>query len=103
MSNVRMTAARAREIALEALHRAEAERIAAADREAMHSDPEMAVYCQFEGSRRGVAPEVIYREEVAARAWLAANELTHEELTRLAAASDPNPRIIEGDEECPFS
>jgi hypothetical protein len=66
------------------------------------SDPDLAEYCRYEGARRGVAPEVVYREEMEARAWLAANPITNEELMRLAAASNPDPRLLEGDEECPF-
>jgi hypothetical protein len=65
-------------------------------------DTDLAEYCVYEGQRRGVPPETIYREEMEARAWLAANTPPNEELMRLADASSPDPRRLEGDEECPF-
>ena len=65
-------------------------------------DHDMLAYLRFEAARRGISPEEVYEEEAHADAIARGNALTAEELERLARISEPDSRLLEGDEECPF-
>jgi hypothetical protein len=62
----------------------------------------MEDYIEDEASRRGVAKSVVYKEELASQERARKQAFTRPELERLAAKSKPNPRLLEGDEDCPF-
>ncbi|OHB70747.1 MAG: hypothetical protein A2V70_11780 [Planctomycetes bacterium RBG_13_63_9] len=65
-------------------------------------DEDMLAYLRFEAERRGISVEEVYDEEAQFGAIAQRNALTTEELKTLARISEPDARLLEGDEECPF-
>jgi hypothetical protein len=63
---------------------------------------DMRAYLEYEANRRGIDIELVYNEEKNAQKALDARPFTTEELRTLAAASTPDPRVLEGDEDYPF-
>ncbi|MGW8255903.1 MAG: hypothetical protein ACWGMZ_00305 [Thermoguttaceae bacterium] len=66
------------------------------------ASPEFAAYLQAEAEQRECDIAIVYQEEMEAQKYIDDNPLTIEELDDLVATSNPNPRLLEGDEECPF-
>ena len=65
-------------------------------------DGDMVAYLQYEANRRGVTIEEAYQEEISFQQKAEAQSLTPDELKALANASNPDPRLLQGDEEYPF-
>jgi hypothetical protein len=63
---------------------------------------DMCEYLEYEAKRRGVSTDTVLAEEMAARKLFDEEPFTADELEALAATSNPHPRLLEGDEECPF-
>jgi hypothetical protein len=62
----------------------------------------MLAYLQYEAERRGIPIEDVYDEELEHQRLARGNAFSAEELAKLVASSKPNPRLLEGEEECPF-
>jgi hypothetical protein len=65
-------------------------------------DPSLLEYLRYESTRRNISIEQAYREEMEGQERAKKNALTHDQLRKIAAKSTPDPRLLEGDEECPF-
>jgi len=72
------------------------------DNQMVKLSPDMRAYLRYESDRRGVDIATVYEEEMVSRRQFNKNPLTLDELKRLAATSNPDPRLLESDEECPF-
>ena len=64
--------------------------------------PDMVAYLQDESKRRGVSIYQVYQEEMEAEERARRGAFTQTELRELFENSQPNARLLEGDEECPF-
>jgi hypothetical protein len=63
---------------------------------------EMRAYLEYEAARRGIDISSVYEEEMESQKRVNQHPLTPEELRLLVEKSNPDPRLLEGDEECPF-
>ena len=63
---------------------------------------DMRAYLEYEAKRRGIDIAVVYEEEIANRKLFNQEPFSINELKALATGSRPDPRLLEGDEECPF-
>ncbi len=65
-------------------------------------DDDMMAYLRYEAMRRGISVEQAYRDEIFYQRKAKEETLSPEELKALVAATQPDPRLLQGDEECPF-
>ena len=65
-------------------------------------DPSLFAYLQYEAERRGITIREAYREEMEGQDRARREAFTPQELQRLVETSQPDPRLLDGDEECPF-
>jgi len=65
-------------------------------------DPDLIACLQYEAQRRGITLQEAYREEMDGQERARRGAFTPEEFQRLIETSQPDPRLLEGDEECPF-
>lgn len=63
---------------------------------------DMCEYLAYEAARRGVDATMVWAEEVQSRKLFDEEPFTVVELEALVKTSTPDPRLLEGDEECPF-
>jgi len=61
-----------------------------------------AEHLRDEAKQRGLSLAEVYREELKYQTLSRERALTQEELKALALKSQPNLRLLEGDESCPF-
>jgi hypothetical protein len=69
---------------------------------AVFLDDDLIQYLKYEAERRRMTVEEIYQEEMACQQLAEKQAFTRAELKALAEASHPDPRLLEGEEECPF-
>lgn len=87
---------------LGARHSLDGEEVALIANGSIRVSPDMLEYLQDEACKRHISIEEAYREEMAGQARASQGALTSEELRKLAETTQPDERLLEGDEECPF-
>ena len=65
-------------------------------------DNDILEYLTYEARRRGISIQEAYREEMEGQDRARREAFSKQELQQLTETSQPDKRLLEGDEDCPF-